>query len=153
MRIARSAVLLPVVVLGLAACGGSHPRVVRGAPPPPNAAEMRKLAHLALDAAKGAGDAHPTDAIVVPTTRRIAEAVDAGSGVGYASTPAYFVVVHGQFKNCNVPIPSGANCPTGTIITLTIDPRTNTSTDFGVESRMPDVNKIGRSEPLPLTDP
>jgi hypothetical protein len=151
MKRALVPVLLAAVALALAACGDSHRRVVRGAPPPPSAAEFRKLAHVALRAAKGAGDAHPTDAIVVPTTRRIAEAVDAGSGAGFASTPVYFVLVHGQFKACDVPgAPSG--CPTGTIITLTIDPRTTRSLDFGVESRMPDVNKIGKSEPLPLTD-
>jgi hypothetical protein len=150
MRRSFVPLLLVVVALGLAACGSEHPRVVRGAPPPPNAAELRKLAHLALQVARGAGDAHPTDATVVPTTRRIAEAVDAGSGVGYLAAPAYFVVVHGTFEACNVPLPSGAACPTGTILTLTVDPRTNESSDGGVESRMPDVNKIGKPEPLPL---
>lgn len=150
MKRALVPLLLVAVALGLAACGGSQPRSVRHAAPPPNAEELRKLATLALEAANGAGDAHPTDALVVPTTRRIAEAVSAGSGVGYASTPAYFVVVHGKFKNCGVPLPPGAQCPTGTTITLTVDPRTNRSTDYGIESRTPDVSKIGPSQPLPL---
>lgn len=143
--------LVAVVALGLAACGGgSHPRSVRGAAPPPSAAELQKLAQLALDSARGAGDANPTDALVVRTTRKVAELVDTGSGVGFASTPAYFVVVHGTFKDCGVPLPSSAKCPTGTTITMTIDPQTNTSTDFGIQSGTPDVNKMGPSESLPL---
>ncbi len=150
MKCALGTLLLVVLALGLSACGSSHPRVVRGAPPPPSAAELRKLAHIALQTAAGAGDASPTNAIVVPTTRRIAEAVDAGSGVGYGSTPAYFVAIYGKFKDCGVPLPPGAACPTGTTLTLTIDPRTNRSTDGGVESGTPDVNKMGTSVPLPL---
>jgi hypothetical protein len=147
MKRALAPLLLVVVTLGLAACAGSS---VRGAPPAPSAAELQKLTQLALQSARLAGDGAPTDGIVVRTTRQIAEAVSGGGGVGHGSTPAYFVIVHGNFKDCGVPMPPGASCPTGTTLTLTIDPRTNSSTDFGLESRTPDVNKMGASQPLPL---
>jgi hypothetical protein len=147
MKRALASLLLGVIVLGLAACGSSGGR---GAPPAPSPAELQKLTQLALQNARLAGDGAPTDAIVVRTTRQIAAAVSGGSEVGHASTPAYFLVVHGKFKDCGVPMPPGASCPTGTTMTLTIDPRTNASTAFGLESRNPDVNKMGASEPLPL---
>jgi hypothetical protein len=148
-----AAAMLVSLGLGIAAAagafgGGSHARVVRGAPPPPSPAELRTLERLAASAARGAGDPSPTDAVVVPTTRRIAEQVDAGDD-GEPTTPAYFVLLHGHFTGDMAP--DAAALPKGSILTLTIDPRTNRWTDSGLHDRMPDLDAIGRPEPLPLT--
>jgi hypothetical protein len=145
--------LLAAAALGIAAAagafaGGSHPRVVQGAPPPPSAAELRTLERDALDAARGAGDAHPTDGVVVPSTRQVAERVDAGAVVD-SNQPAYFVLVHGHFTSNMAP--PGGTPPRGTILTLTIDARTNRSTDSGIEDGVPNLDAIGKPEPLPLS--
>jgi hypothetical protein len=103
-----------------------------------------------LEEAVAAGDPHPSSGVLVPTTRRIAEQVDVGDP-SEANTPAYFVLVHGNFT-ADGPGPPGAAPPTGSILTLTIDPKTNQSTDSGVEDRMPDLDAIGRSEPLSFPD-
>jgi hypothetical protein len=146
MRAALGAVLALVtaVILG---CGGSHPRVVKGAPPPPSRAELRTLARLALRAAGGAGDPHPTGAVVVPSTRKIAERVDAGAVVD-SNPPVYFVLLHGHFT-ANM-APPGGKFPQGTILTVTIDSRTNESLDLGIGKRLPDLAAIGEAEPLAL---
>jgi hypothetical protein len=129
---------------------GSRPVVVAGAAPPPTPAELRTLERLVLKVAADWGDPQPTDAFVVPTTRRVAEQVDAGDPLA-PDTPAYFVVAHGHFTAADVPIPPGAKAPTGTVLTLTVDPQTNESTDDGLEDRTPDLDAIGKPEPLPLS--
>jgi hypothetical protein len=93
------------------------------------------------------GDPHPTDGVVVPTTRQVAERVDAGAGVD-SNQPVYFLVFHGRFTVDRGPL--GAALPTGTVGTLTVDARTNRGTDGGVEGREPDLYAIGQPEPLPL---
>jgi hypothetical protein len=149
-RLALAAAVLAVVGLSAAAATGAlgdRSDPPQGAPPPPSALELRGLAQLALGSATLAGDAHPTDAVVVPTTRHIAEQIDAGDG-GEASTPSYFVLLHGHFTVDEAP--AGGRFPTGTILTLTVDARTNHYSDYGVGSRMPDLDAIGIPEPLPL---
>jgi hypothetical protein len=143
---AAVAVVSLSIAAGAGAFGGdSYPP--QGAPPPPSAAELRTLAALTVRDAALAGEAHPTDAVVVPTTRRIAEEVDAGDN-GEANTPAYFILMHGRFTSDRAP-PSGPS-PTGTVATLTVDARTNNPTDGGIETRVPDLFAIGIPEPLPL---
>ena len=139
--------VLALVTAASVACGGSHAHNVKGAPPPAGPAELRKLARLALGAASGAGDAHPTDGVIVPSTRLIAERVDAGAVVD-SNQPVYFVLLHGHFT-ANL-APPGGKAPTGTILTLTIDPRTGESLDSGIGNRMPKLTAIGEPEPLPL---
>jgi hypothetical protein len=148
-----AAALLAVVGLTIAAAfgafgGGSG--LVQGAPPPPSPAELRALGRLSLKVASLNGDPRPASAIVVPTTRRIAEEVSAGDD-GEPNTPAYFLVLQGKFRAMDVPVPAGAAAPTGTILTLTIDPGSNTSSDFGLgHGRLPNLYAIGIPEPVPL---
>jgi hypothetical protein len=153
MRLVGLAVgLLAVMALASAAAAGAfggHAYPPQGVPPPPSPAELQKLGRHALSAASQAGDPHPTSAVVVPSTRRIAEQVDAGAGIE-ANTPVYFVVLHGRFRLTNVSVPPGATAPTETILTQTIDARTNGGLDVGLGDRMPDLYAIGQPEPLPL---
>jgi hypothetical protein len=121
--------------------GRPHPRIANGAPPPPSPAELRTLEQLALSGANGAGDTHPTDGVVVPSTREIAEHVDAGAVVD-SNQPVYFLLVHGHFTGNMAP--PGGPPPTGTVLTLTVDPTTNTATDSGIGDATPDLNAIGK---------
>jgi hypothetical protein len=144
--------LLVVVALAVAAGVGAFGGAwspTRGAAQPPSSAELQKLAAYALDAATQDGDAHPTGAFVVATTRRIAEEVAAGDN-GEPNTPAYFVVIRGRFTLTDVSVPPGSRAPTGTVLTLTIEPRANQSLDLGAGTRMPNLYAMGQPEPLPL---
>jgi hypothetical protein len=147
--------VLAAVGLGFAyaagAVGGdSHPRVVGVAPPPPDAVELASIRQLVLEAATAMGEAAPTGGVVVPTTRRRAELVDVDTNE--ADIPVYFVLVRGRFTDYAARIPKGAEPPTGTILTLTIDAATNKSLGIGLVRKMPDVNAIGTPEPLQLAD-
>ncbi len=85
------------------------------------------------------GDPAPTNGVLVPTTRRLAELVDVDTAE--ADIPVYFVLVHGKFTG-------------GALLTLTIDPETNESLGTGLVGEMPDIGAIGRPQPLPLgTEP
>lgn len=148
---AALAAVLAVIAAVAVGCGGSHARVarvVKGAPPPPSRSELRTLTRLALSAAGGAGDPHPTDGVLVASTRKIAERVDAGAVVD-SNPPVYFVVLHGHFTGNMAP--AGGRFPKGTVLTLTIDPRTNEALDTGIGRRVPNLDAIGKAQPLPLT--
>lgn len=160
---------VPVLIAVVCVCGvaaaitastnafgsGTGPHAVAGAPGSPTGAELAAIQQLVLTAAKADGDASPTDASLVPSTRQVAEQVAAGSGTGYADTPVYFVAVDGHFTVAGVsPYPSAvAGTIGGTVLTLTIDPATNTITDAGVGNTTPDLNAIGVPQPLPLPTP
>jgi hypothetical protein len=115
--------------------GDSKPRAVADAPPPPDTAQLASIRKLVLRAATKLGDPEPTDGVVVPSTRRLAELVDVDTNE--ADIPVYFVLVRGAFKG-------------GRILTLTIDPRTDRSIDTGLVGAMPDVSAIGAPAPLSL---
>lgn len=115
--------------------GDSQPPAVGVAPPPPDEAQLAAIRQVVLGAATKMGDPSPTGAVLIPTTRRLAELVDVDTAE--ADVPLYFVLVHGDFKG-------------GTSLTLTIDPATNRSLDTALVRSMPDLNAIGTPEPLSL---
>lgn len=118
------------------AFGGDARRPAAGvAPPQPDEAQLAAIRQLVLDAAAKRGDPTPTDGILIPTTRRLAELVDVDTAE--ADIPVYFVLVHGDFEG-------------GTSLMLTIDPTTNESLGTGLVGAMPDLNAIGTPEPLSL---
>ena len=147
------AAAVAAVTIGVAAAagafgGGSQGGLGGEAPPPPGAAELASVRQLVLQAAARMGDGAPTDGVLVPTTRRLAELVDVDTAE--PDTPVYFALVHGEFTDYGARLPKGAKPPTGTILTLTIDPGTNQSLDTGLVGAMPDLNAMGEPEPLPL---
>src|SRR5205085_8141330 len=150
-----AAAVLAALSFGIAAAAGafdrgSHARAVQGAaPPPPDPTEVAAIQRVVLRAAAEMGDDAPTDGVLVPTTRRLAELVDVDTAE--LDTPAYFVLVHGEFTASNASVPPGGKAPTGTILTLTIDPATNASLDTGLVAAMPDLSAMGEPEPLPLS--
>jgi hypothetical protein len=150
-----AAAVLAALSFGIAAAAGAFDRgshvlaVQGGTPPPPDETELAAIRQLVLRAAAAMGDHAPTDGVVVPTTRRLAELVDVDTAE--PDTPVYFVLVHGEFTASDVSVQPGAKAPTGTILTLTIDPTTNESLDTGLVAAMPDVNAMGEPEPLRLS--
>jgi len=146
-----AALALAALTFGIAGAAGAFHRgsnVVTGVPPSPAPAELAAIRQVVLQAASAMGDPSPTDAVLVPTTRRLAELVDVDTAE--PDTPVYFVLVHGRFTDPRAPVPKSAKAPTGTILTLTIDSGTNQSLDTGLVGAMPDVNAIGTPEPLSL---
>jgi hypothetical protein len=147
------AAMLTAAGLGAAyaagAFGGDSPRRVAGAaPPPPDATELAAIRQLLLSESATMGEPHPTDGVVVPTTRRLAELVDIDTNE--PDTPVYFVLARGDFTAYDSSPPEGGKPPTGTILTLTIDPATNESIDTGLPAAMPDLDAMGTPEPLEL---
>jgi hypothetical protein len=156
MRLALlAAALLAAAGVGSAYAAGAfggdqRPRTaaVAAPPPPPGAVELASIRHVVLRAATKMGDPTPTAGVVVPTTRRLAELVDVDTDE--ADTPVYFVLVRGTFTDSAARLPKGAKPPTGTILTLTIDPTTNESLGGGLVRSIPDVAAMGKPEPLAL---
>lgn len=150
-----AAAVLVAVGLGSAYAAGAfggdaHPRIAGVAPPPPDPAQLASIRQLVLQAATAMGESAPTDGVVVPTTRRRAELVDLDTNE--ADIPVYFVLVRGHFTDYAARIPKGAEPPTGTILTLTVDAATNESLGTGLVKSMPDVNAIGTPESLRLSN-
>jgi hypothetical protein len=144
-----AALALAALTFGIAAAAGAFHRGPNGvAPPSPAPAELAAIRQLVLQAASTMGDPSPTDGVLVPTTRRLAELVDVDTAE--PDTPVYFVLVHGRFTDYRAPVPKGGKAPTGTILTLTIDPGTSQSLGTGLVGAMPDLNAIGKPEPLSL---
>jgi hypothetical protein len=146
------AALLTAAGLGAAyasgAFGGDSQPVVAGvAPPPPDATELAAIRQLVLRESSTMGEPHPTDGVVVPTTRRLAELVDVDTNE--ADTPVYFVLARGDFTAYDASVPPGGKPPTGSILTLTIDPSTNESIGTGLPAAMPDLSSMGTPQPLP----
>jgi hypothetical protein len=127
---------LAVLAAATVGCGGSHPRVEKASPPPPpGPARLAEIRQFVLREARKMGDPGPTHGLLVPTTRRLAELTDLDTDEPDA--PVYLVLVHGKFRR-------------GTLLTLTIDPRSNKPITSGLVGAMPDLNAIGKPQPLGL---
>ena len=150
--LAVAGLALTVAALAAAAAAGAFGgswQPTRGVAPPLTQAQLQKLGYLALQASALEGDARPSAAYVVPTTRRIAEEVAAGDN-GEPNTPAYFVLLQGHFTLADARIPPGAKAPTGTVLTLTFNRHADGSLDLGAGNRMPDLYAMGQPAQLPL---
>jgi hypothetical protein len=136
MKAPRVAVIAGLVTV-VAGCGGSHARAEKAAPPPaPGPAKLAEIRQVVLNVAAHKGEPSPTRAVLVPTTRRLAEVVDVDMAVRDA--PVYFVLVHGDFE------------PGGSLLSVTIDPRTNQAIETGLPGAPPDPSSLGEPQPLPL---
>src|SRR4051812_39237061 len=97
-----AALALAALTFGIAVAAGAFQQgsnVVKAVvPPSPAPAELAAIQQLVLRAAARMGDPSPTDGVLVPTTRRLAELVDVDTAE--PDTPVYFVLVHGRFSDC-----------------------------------------------------
>jgi hypothetical protein len=105
------------------------------------ASAIPALSTAMLQLARQSGDGNPSSISAVSTTR--AEALrDATPGdmvPGSAGQPAYLVVITGNFKLDNAPVPRGAHLPTGRYLAVTVNPATFQVMDLGLSNHKPPV--------------
>ena len=114
---------------------------------PPSAAEIAKLRVLAVAAAKGSGEAHPTDGVVVATTRKQINRLNGGEEVD-SNQDVYVIRLHGNFVAYWSSPPDGASLPRGHMLLLVYDARTNALTDTMVGNYEIPVERLGTPQPL-----
>jgi hypothetical protein len=95
------------------------------------------------------GDAHPSSAAWVKTTRQTAVSAESTDTVD-SNQPVYYVVLHGHFAATKGYLGPGAAVPTGTILTLTVDASTGEVLDNGLSNRTPDFSHTGPPSALAL---
>ncbi len=93
------------------------------------------------------GNAHPSNGIVVPTTRKAAEAVESGADVN-TDQDSYLIVLHGQFIGYVAHVLSDAPLPKGSVLTIVVDAQTNLVTDWGIGDSTPDTSSLGPATSL-----
>jgi hypothetical protein len=106
---------------------------------------------LALKAAAGNGDAHPTNVAMVETTHSRALAVmEPGMPIARADrTPVYLITMNGRFTAYDSSPPAGSSLPTGRRLTIIIDARTGQGLDGGLEPYRPRLSTVARPVRLP----
>lgn len=103
--------------------------------------------NIANSMAQSMGDASPTSAQYVLTTRQTAEQMATGSTVD-SNQQVYLVVLHGTFVDKYARIPEGTAAPTGSEIEFTIDPSTQQVLDFSISSQKLDLSQLGTPQML-----
>jgi hypothetical protein len=95
------------------------------------------------------GDAHPSNAAWVKTTRQTAVSAESTDTVD-SNQPVYYVVLHGHFAATKGYLGPGAAVPTGTILTLTVDASTGEVLDNSLSNKTPDFSHTGPPSGLAL---
>jgi hypothetical protein len=134
-------VIATATIIGVAARGGQ--RVV----PPPDAAEIALLRTRALAFASHDGDSTPVGGTVVPTTRARINALNAGAEVN-SDQDVYVVTFHGHFVDSYASVPRGQPQPSGQLLVLVYDAKTNDLTDYMVGNYPVDATRLGKPVPL-----
>lgn len=101
-----------------------------------------QIKRIALQAAKRAGDRHPSLIQHAAGRREQANKVASGDIVP-GLTWCYLIAIRGRFVLNDVSTPPGAKPPTGTVMTLVVNARTGATLDFGVSNHYPDLKKLG----------
>jgi hypothetical protein len=119
------------------------------------ASAIPELSTAMLQLAQQSGDGNPSSITAVSTTR--AEALqDATPGdmvPGSAGQPAYLVVITGNFKLDNAPVPRGAHLPTGRYLAVTVNPATFQVMDLGLSNHKPTIPLRSYGQVSNLTRP
>ncbi len=136
--------------LALALTGGGkkhqrHNATHQTAPGPPSPALLASIKTLAFHIAAISGEPSPTNAVIVPSTRIAANEVANGAELTDDS-PVYVVSMQGHFTALDAPY--GQKPPTGTVLTLTINPTTMEVLDVTISQTVPDLGKLGPVQSL-----
>jgi hypothetical protein len=150
-----------LIALGFPGAGFAAESHAAKAKPTINRAQVRAVA---LRAALGARDPHPTTILAVSTTLGAATvAAQAASGAvpeprpilpNEPVTPVQRVIpdsnlrvvmvsMTGHFRWLNVPIPRGKTAPSGTVLTLIFDPVTGDVKSGHLTNSAPKLSKLG----------
>jgi hypothetical protein len=122
---------MAMLVAVASAAGSGHP-----------ALSEALIKRAALKAAARAGDRHPSLIQHAEGTRERANKIAWRDTVPDFNW-CYLIVVRGRFVLYDVPSPSGAKPPKGTVLMLVLDAKTRRQLDFGVGDRYPDLAKLG----------
>jgi hypothetical protein len=136
-----AATTLGVVIGSTIAVGASALATTRPAHRHPHLTERRVLS-IARGFAASAGDKHPVLIQHSAGTRAAANRV-AGGDVAGGSDWSYLIAMRGHFVLNDTSSPPGSAAPSGTVLTLIVNARTGTRTDFGVSNRYPNLKKLG----------
>ena len=109
------------------------------------------LGPLAEPIATRDGDASPTSAEWIATTRQAAMSVDGGDTVDAGGTAVDFVVIQGSFIAKMAFGPNGDDVPTGSVLAFTVDPTSHTVLDLSLNDAVPDLSSLGAPQALVLT--
>jgi hypothetical protein len=121
---------------------GAQLRVLAFRPGPHPRLGSRRILTLALHAAAANGDPGPSLVQHAAGTRFEAVLVSSGDLV-FEWNWSVLIAVRGHFTATGASIPPGGRVPTGTVLTLVIDPRTGQATDFGLGDRYPRLARLG----------
>jgi hypothetical protein len=98
---------------------------------------------ISRDFAAGNGDPEPDDVTAIATTHNAAvHAAMEGDDVG-DDEAVDLIVMTGDFSASGAKHPPGAETPTGTVLSLVIDPRSGEIWDYGLDDRRPDLSSLG----------
>jgi hypothetical protein len=131
-----------VLVVGSAAADDRGGYAVNG-----SAGAGMSDAELAALARKTAGDngEDAPEAVALRTTSRAALAVtDPAVTTADDDVPVDLVVMEGDFVARYAKLMQGAPLPTGTVLTMTVDPRTGDMLGYSVGRRVPNLSTLGR---------
>lgn len=109
--------------------------------------ELDAIAVAALEEARSAGDATPTDVRYVRSTRAAANRLLFAGTMVESDQPVYVVSLRGNFMY-NGPRPPEVEPPRGTRLTLIYDARTLELTEHAFGSEV-DIAELGAVRPLP----
>lgn len=96
---------------------------------------LRSLEKSAADAARLNDDASVHSGYIILTTREQAAAPD----IVNSDQPVYEVVIQGRFTCGSCSKPPGAQTPTGSVITSSVNRQTSEALDFGITRSLPPV--------------
>lgn len=139
------------VLLGVTVAAGAALAVLLTVPRSAGSAAARsaipssaisRLTATALKIARFNGDKAPTSIEAVETTRaRALRTATPGDTVPQgAQRQVYLVVMTGKFTAYGASPPAGAALPTGSYLSVTLDPRTFRGMDFGLSDHAPPVS-------------
>jgi hypothetical protein len=85
----------------------------------------------------------PATADVVLTGREDSQKVVGGDELGSENEPVYLVQMEGKFAANAVPLPAGAEAPTGTSLWFLVDAPTLQRLDWGLAQQPGDLSQLG----------
>jgi hypothetical protein len=103
----------------------------------------KRIMRLALAAAKGGGDPHPS--LIQHAAGTHFNAVRIGQGdLVFEWNWSYLIAIRGHFSYSGIGPPGAGSTIHGTVITLVVDARTGQVTDSGLSHRYPPLAQLGK---------
>jgi len=118
----------------------------------PRSAEVARYRANALAFAAANGETRPADANIVGSRREFANVALFGSEVD-SDQEVFVVRLHGHFVGYQASVPPGQPLPTGSVLTLVFDANTHGLTDWALQKREVELQRLGTPQPLEVPRP